>query len=83
MTDAEIRALIFELIGDIAPEADPAVARDQDDLREIFDLDSMDFANLVVAIHDRLKVDIPEADYNKLFTLSGAITYLRDAFAKK
>lgn len=82
MTDAEIRALLFELIGDIAPEADLESARDQDDIREIFDLDSMDFANLVVAIHSRAKIDIPEADYNKLFTLGGAVAYLRNAFMR-
>ncbi|MGD9656493.1 MAG: acyl carrier protein [Methylocystis sp.] len=79
MTDAEIRALILELIGEIAPEADLASARDQDDLREAFDLDSMDFANLVVALHDRLGVNIPEAHYNQLFTLERAIGYLRNA----
>jgi acyl carrier protein len=82
MTDAEIRAIILELIGEIAPEADPASARDRDDLREGFDLDSMDFANLVVAIHDRLGVNIPEAHYNKLFTLESAIVYLRDALTQ-
>lgn len=82
MTDAEIRALILELICDIAPEVDPASARDQDDLREIFDLDSMDFANLIVAIHDRTKIAIPEADYNKLFTLAGATAYVREALAR-
>ena len=82
MTDAEIRALILELICDIAPEADLASARDEDDIREVYDLDSMDFANLVVAIHDRLKVDIPEADYNNLFTLGGATAYLRDALGQ-
>ncbi|MGD9541978.1 acyl carrier protein [Methylocystis sp.] len=79
MTDAEIRALILELIGEIAPEADLASAQDQDDLREVFDLDSMDFANLVVALHDRLGVNIPEAHYNQLFTLERAIDYLRNA----
>ena len=82
MTDAEIRAIVLELIGDIAPEADLALARDQDDLREIFDLDSMDFANLVVAIHDRLGVNIPEAHYNRLFTLEHAIAYLHDALTQ-
>ncbi len=82
MTDAEIRAIILELIGEIAPEADLASARDQDDLREAFDLDSMDFANLVVALHDRLGVNIPEVHYNRLFTLERAIDYLRDAVAQ-
>ena len=82
MTDAEIRAIILELIGEIAPEADLASARDHDDIRETFDLDSMDFANLIVAIHDHTKIAIPEADYNKLFTLGGATAYLRDALTR-
>ncbi len=82
MTDAEIRALVLELICEVAPEADPAAVRDRDDIREAFDLDSMDFTNLVVAIHDRTRVDIPEADYNKLFTLNGAIVYLQEALAR-
>ena len=79
MTNEELRSLILELICEIAPEADPASAEDRDDLREIFDLDSMDFANLVAAIHKRTKINVPEADYNKLYTLQNAVAYL---FAK-
>ncbi|MBM3551414.1 MAG: acyl carrier protein [Alphaproteobacteria bacterium] len=82
MTEAEIRALILELIGEIAPEADLGSAQDQDDLREIFDLDSMDFANLVVALHDRLGVNIPEVHYNQLFKLESAIAFLRNAIVQ-
>ena len=82
MTDAEIRALILQLICEIAPEADPAAARDQDDIREAFDLDSMDFINLVTAIHERTKIDIPERDYNKIFVLKNAVAYIRDALAR-
>jgi acyl carrier protein len=76
MTDAELRALVLELICEIAPEAEPGSVRDQDDIREAFDLDSMDFANLVVAIHKHTKIDIPEGDYNKLNTLKSAVAYL-------
>ncbi len=72
MTDAEIRALILRLICDIAPEADPATAHDQDHIREAFDLDSMDFINLVTAIHERTKINIPESDYNKIFVQGGS-----------
>ena len=82
MTDAEIRKLILELICDIAPEADPNTARDADDIREAFDLNSMDFVNLVTAIHERTKVNIPERDYNKIFVLKNAVAYLRDAMAR-
>ena len=81
MTDAEIRALILQLVSNIAPEAETAAARDQDDIREAFDLDSMDFINLVTAIHERTKVNIPEGDYNKIFILEDAVAYMRDALA--
>jgi len=82
MTDAELRALILESIGEIAPEADLAAVDNSDDIREAFDLDSMDFVNLVSAIYKRTQVNIPEADYNQLYTLSSAIAYLKDALAR-
>ncbi len=76
MSEAEIETLIAEVLGGIAPEVDLAtVARDVD-LREAFDLDSMDFMNLVIGLHERTGIDIPEADYPKLFTLEGAVAYL-------
>jgi acyl carrier protein len=37
----------------------------------------MDFLNFITAIHKRFGVDIPEADYAHLFTLKGAIDYLK------
>jgi acyl carrier protein len=77
MTDAETRALILEVLGNIAPEADLASLQGEDDLRETLDLDSMDFLNVVIALHERTGVAIPEADYPKLFTLDGAVAYLR------
>jgi acyl carrier protein len=82
VTNAEIRSLLLELICDIAPEADAASIADQEDIREAFDLDSMDFSNLVAAIHKRTGVNIPEVDYRKLFTLGGAIAYLEPALGR-
>ena len=79
MTNDEIRSLLLQLIGDIAPEADPSSVADDADIREAFDLDFMDFANLVVAIHKRTGANIPEVDYRKLFTLGGAIAYVGKA----
>lgn len=77
MTDAEIKALLIELLSGIAPEADYAALAGDADLRETLDLDSMDFLNFVTALHERTGRDIPEADYAKLFTLDKAVTYLR------
>ena len=76
MTQDEIKALLFELIGEIAPETDPSSLSDDEDMRSALDLNSMDFNNIIIAIHERTGRNIPEADYNKLFTLKGAIAYL-------
>jgi len=76
MTKDEIKAVVVDELGRIAPDIDAGTANPSGDLREAFDIDSMDFLNLVTALHQRLGVDIPEADYPKLFTLESAIAYL-------
>ncbi len=76
MTDAERLALIRDVLGGIAPEAADAEIAGDADLRETLDLDSMDFMNVVIGLHERTGVDIPEADYSELFTLDGAMAYL-------
>jgi len=79
MTPDEIKRVLFEELGNIAPEADPAAVDPDADLREELDIDSMDFLNLIIALHKRLKVEIPEADYAKLATVNGALGYLARA----
>ena len=74
--EKEIRALFAELIGEIAPEADMSSLADDEDMREALDLDSMDFNNLIIALHKRTGIDVPKADYSKLFTMRGAVAYL-------
>ncbi len=78
MNENEIRAAFLEELRNIAPEADLAKLDPSADLREALDIDSMDFLNLMIAIHRRLGVDIPELDYPKLASLDSALRYLRD-----
>lgn len=77
MSEVEIRAVLLEELGNIAPDIDLQKVDPSADLREALDIDSMDFLNFVTAIHHRLGVDIPELDYPKLATLDGAVSYLR------
>lgn len=77
MSDAEILAVVAEVLSGIAPEADVSAVPGNADLREELDLDSMDFLNLVVGLHERTGADIPEADYPKLFTRDGVLAYFR------
>jgi acyl carrier protein len=76
MTEDEIRTVVLRVLGEIAPEADPARIDPDTSLRDQLDLDSMDVLNIMVALHEALHVDIPETDYPKLATLSGAVAYL-------
>jgi acyl carrier protein len=76
MTPIEIRETVFRVLGNIAPEVDPDQINPDLGLREQLDLDSMDFLNLVIGVHKELNVEIPEADYPKLGTLSGCVAYL-------
>jgi acyl carrier protein len=76
MNEADIRTVLQEELGNIAPEMDLQALDPAADLREALDIDSMDFLNFVIAVHGRLGVDIPELDYPKLVTLDGAVGYL-------
>jgi acyl carrier protein len=76
VTADEIRAAVLGVLGGIAPEADldrldPAIA-----FRDQLDLDSMDFLNFAIGLHEALGVDVPESDYPRLATLEGCVTYL-------
>jgi acyl carrier protein len=77
MSEIDVRKIVQEEINNIAPEVDLATVDPADDLREAIDIDSMDFLNLVTALHKRTGVDIPEIDYPKLITLSGMMAYLQ------
>ena len=76
MTEAEIKSAIFAGLRQIAPESDPASLRPDQKIREALDIDSFDFLSFLVALHEKLGVEIPEADYGKLTTLDDMVRYL-------
>ena len=76
MTPDEARALVVDLIGRIAPEADLDDADPTQDLRDEIDLDSLDFLGLVEGIKERSGVDVPEEDYPQVRSLDGVVAYL-------
>ena len=77
MNETDIRVILQQELGNIAPEMDLQQLDPAADLRDALDIDSMDFLNFVIALHHRLGVDIPELDYPKLATFEGAVTYLK------
>ena len=75
-TAAAIRQTVMRVLGDIAPEADLSTLKPDVSLRDQLDIDSMDFLNVIIALHQALGVEIPESDYAQLATLDGAVAYL-------
>ena len=76
MTDDDIRAVLRDELGRIAPEIDFDGLDPSMDLREQADLDSMDLLNLLTALHQRLGVNIPESEAAELATIAAAVAYI-------
>jgi acyl carrier protein len=76
MTEKNIRDQILEILHRIAPEADLDHLDPNENLRETLDIDSFDFLNVLVALNEKLGVNIPEADYRQVATLKGMTDYL-------
>jgi acyl carrier protein len=76
MNQAEIKATVLRILGEIAPEADLTHLNPDVSFRDQLDIDSMDFLNFVIALDEELDIQIPESDYPKLLTLQGCIQLL-------
>ncbi|MFO1322097.1 MAG: acyl carrier protein [Burkholderiales bacterium] len=72
-----LRQALIDSLLDIAPEAEIGSVRPNRPLRTQLDIDSFDFLRVLERLHERTGIDVPEADYPKMETLDGAITYLK------
>lgn len=76
MNPDEIRAGVLATLRSIAPEVAGESLDGSAALREQVDLDSMDWLNVIVGMHQRFGVDIPESDYAQLVSLDAIVAYL-------
>jgi acyl carrier protein len=76
VNDTEARTLLTTLLHRIAPEVDLADVDPAAPLQEEIDLDSMDFLNLMTALHDSAGIDVPERDYPLVSTVDGFVDYV-------
>ncbi len=76
MNNAQAREVIFQVLGEIAPEVDPSTVDDTIDLTEQLDLDSMDYLNWMLGINAATGIDIPQRDVSQFLTIDGAVGYL-------
>ena len=76
MNEPEVRPIVLGALRKIAAEGDPDRIDPKESLRDQLDIDSMDFLNFLIALHEVLGVDIPETDYPRLSTLRAILEYL-------
>ena len=76
MIESELKAILLAGLREIAPESDPESLRPDQKIRETLDIDSFDFLKFLIALNEKIGVEIPEADYGKLNTLEDMLRYL-------
>jgi acyl carrier protein len=76
MTREEIRRAVIAALTRVAPEIDLAAIDPDAPFRRAYDLDSMDYLNLIIALHKTLGITVPEQDYAHVATVNGAVEYL-------
>ncbi len=81
MTPSDLRAAFLDDLTAVAPDLDAASIGDNDHMQDDLGLDSMDFLNLVSALHKRFGLPIPEAHYPRLATPAKAVAYLTEMLA--
>jgi acyl carrier protein len=78
MTEAEIRQIVEQALNNVAPEVNLDEIDPAKDLRDQIDIDSVDFLNFIIRLHNGCGIEIPDADVAKLSTLDGCVAYLTD-----
>ncbi len=69
---------IVVLLQQIAPDTTPATLKLEEKIRETLNIDSFDFLQFVIALHEKTGVEIPEEDYGKINTIQNAIEYIQN-----
>ena len=76
MKDEAITAIVRRALEKVAPELEGVEIDPAQSFHDQFDIDSMDFLNFVIAVHQETGLDIPERDYTQLASLRGCWQYL-------
>ncbi len=76
MNENEIKQTVFRLLKKIAPDTEPEKLNPDDDIRHTLEIDSFDSLQFVVALDEQLGIQTPEADYGKIATVRGLVTYI-------
>lgn len=64
-------------------EADPDLIKPEADLKEVLDLDSLDYIDLVVALESNFHFKVQPGDFAPLVTFNDFYNYIQEQVRKK
>jgi acyl carrier protein len=76
MNEVALRKVILDGLKVVAPGMPVDDLEDDDNIREMLDIDSFDSLNFLIGLNTTTGVDIPEKDYGKLNTVREILDYL-------
>lgn len=83
MTEDQVKQIVIDIINEIAPDEETTGLKDEVNLRDQMDLDSMDFLDIVMELRKQHSIEVPEEDYPKLASLASCAEYLTPKFNAK
>lgn len=76
MTEQDARDLVARALHKVVPDADLATLDAEEDLRDAYELDSLDFLSFAETLSTGRGQRIDEEDYPELSTLGSCLRYL-------
>lgn len=76
MNREQLCRLVFEALQAVAPEVQRESVALGRPLREQVDLDSMDWLNFLIALHEKTGVTVAQSDYARLRSVDDLLDYL-------
>lgn len=77
-----IRAVLAGILSDVTGR-DDAVLADEQNLRDEFQIDSLDLISMAIEVHDKLGVEIEPKDAGSLLTIGDVVTLVADKLASR
>lgn len=67
---------VLEILLDVVPDIEPESMSPDANFREAFNVDSMDFVDILERVAEEFGVEVPEDDYGKVESLTGLTSYV-------
>lgn len=83
MQEKEIILDVEKILQSFAPEIDLDSVNPRGLIREQFEIDSLDYVNFIIRLHEKYGIEIPESDYSQISTLEDIAHYILTAMSEK